>query len=331
MQTPAERLIKQIFSPYREEKVDELALRVFRFQAENNAVYRSYILHLGIKPDQIGSSSQIPFLPIGFFRHHLVKSFEEKPEIIFSSSGTAGDSVSRHAVKDLHIYEESFLRCFEHFYGNPSQYCILALLPSYLEREGSSLVYMTNKLIERSEHPESGFYLHNLRELADVLARPGETSQPTLLIGVSFALLDLSENHPQPLKNTVIMETGGMKGRRKELTRDELHLKLKKAFSVETIHSEYGMTELLSQAYSQGEGRFLTPPWMRILIRDSHDPFSLVSPGTSGGINIMDLANIYSCSFIETSDIGKMHEDGSFEILGRLDSSDVRGCNLMVE
>ncbi|HSL85663.1 MAG TPA: hypothetical protein VK861_01870 [Bacteroidales bacterium] len=331
MQTDADRLIKQIFFQQREEKMEELALLVFRFQAENNAVYRSYIRHLGINPDQINTFSQIPFLPIGFFKHHLVKSFEESPEIIFSSSGTTGDSASRHAVRDLRIYKESFLRCFELFYGNPALYRILALLPSYLEREGSSLVYMTGKLIEQSKHAESGFYLNNLRELADLLARAGKTSQPTLLIGVSFALLDLSEIHPQPLKNTIIMETGGMKGRRKELTREELHLRLKKAFSIETIHSEYGMTELLSQAYSQGEGRFRTPPWMRILIRDSHDPFSLASPGTSGGINIMDLANIYSCSFIETSDIGKMHEDGRFEILGRFDSSDVRGCNLMVE
>jgi hypothetical protein len=232
-------------------------------------------------------------------------------------------------VPDLKIYEQSFLNGFTSFYGPVDEYCILALLPSYLEREGSSLVYMVNELVSRSKHPDSGFYLYNLEELHQKLTILEKNQIKTMLIGVSFALLDLAEQAPIPLKNTIIMETGGMKGRRKELIREELHDMLKSAFQVAEIHSEYGMTELLSQAYSQGDGVFRTPPWMKIITRDTEDPLSLQSHGKTGGINIIDLANVYSCSFIATQDLGKTHSNGSFEVLGRFDHSDIRGCNLM--
>jgi phenylacetate-coenzyme A ligase PaaK-like adenylate-forming protein len=250
--------------------------------------------------------------------------------IVFSSSGTTGNQNSRHYVKDISLYEESFFRSFEMFFGKPDDYIILALLPSYLEREGSSLIYMVDHLMQKSDHPENGFYLHEYEELSGKLQILKNQGKKVILIGVSFALLDMAERHPLDFPDLVIIETGGMKGRRQELVREELHNRLKKAFSVDRICSEYGMTELLSQAYSMGEGLFMTPPWMKILIRDTNDPFTLIADGRTGGINVIDLANIHSCSFIATQDLGKMNKDGRFEVLGRFDNSDVRGCNLMV-
>jgi phenylacetate-coenzyme A ligase PaaK-like adenylate-forming protein len=249
---------------------------------------------------------------------------------IFTSSGTTGQSTSKHYVTDIELYKKSYLKGFEYFYGSISDYCILALLPSYLERKGSSLIYMIDDLIKKSNHPESGFYLYQIDVLAEKLKKLDSKGEKVLLIGVSFALLDLVEKHQLQLKNTVVMETGGMKGRRKELIREELHGALKKGFGVERIHSEYGMTELLSQAYSHGNGIFKTPPWMKILIRDTEDPLTFLPYGKSGGINVVDLANMNSCSFIATQDLGKKYADESFEILGRFDHSDIRGCNLMI-
>jgi len=258
-----------------------------------------------------------------------VVSVTNELQIIFTSSGTTGTQVSKHFVPNLKLYEESFNRTFEQFYGPIEDYVVLGLLPSYLEREGSSLIYMVNHFIQNSKYPESGFYLNQWDKLAEKLNVLDQSGKKVLLIGVSFALLDLVENHQFSLKNTIIMETGGMKGRRKELIRTELHDQLKKGFGVSKIHSEYGMTELLSQAYSKGDGIFKCPSWMKVLIRDTEDPLTIINHQT-GGINIIDLANIKSCSFIATQDLGKVNNDGSFEILGRFDSSDIRGCNLMV-
>ena len=255
----------------------------------------------------------------------------KEAEAVFESSGTTGKTPSRHHVANIQLYRENFLRNFNAFYGSPEELCILALLPSYLERESSSLVYMMNQLIQWSKHADSGFYLDQLGELSAILGKRNNDRHPTLLLGVSFALLDLAEQNPISLWNNIsVMETGGMKGRRKDLVRSELHRVLKEAFGVGNIHSEYGMTELLSQAYSDGDGLFRPPPWMNVLVRDPNDPLSLLPPGQSGGINIIDLANIYSCSFIATGDLGKVHEDGSFEVLGRYDHSDIRGCNLLI-
>ena len=306
-----------------------LALEIFRFQYRENAIYRSFCSHLGVAPEEISSMDDIPFLPIQFFKSHRVCSGTFTPELIFSSSGTTGQVASKHYVAKKEIYEASFSYTFRQFYGSPQRYCVLALLPSYLEREGSSLVYMVNSLIKASEHPESGFYLHDHETLAKKLQTLDSLGTPVLLIGVSFALLDLVEKHSFQLNNTLVMETGGMKGRKKEMIREELHEVLKRGFGVAHIHSEYGMTELLSQAYSQGDGLFSSPPWMKVLIRDTEDPLNLLSAGKTGGVNIIDLANLYSCSFIATQDLGKLHPGGDFEILGRFDHSDIRGCNLM--
>lgn len=319
----------KIFNIQSENDFQITALEVFNFQFENNPVYRSYCDLLYVHPSSVKSFTQIPFLPIEFFKTKKVLSSKDSQEIIFTSSGTTGSVVSKHFVTDLKIYEESFTRSFENFYGPVEDYVILGLLPSYLEREGSSLIYMVNHFIQKSNHPESGFYLHQTDELAEKLITLDSSGKKILLIGVSFALLDLVEKHQFRLKNTLIMETGGMKGRRKELIRSELHSVLKKGFGVQTIHSEYGMTELLSQAYSKGDGVFECPPWMKVLTRDTEDPLSLVENQT-GGINIIDLANINSCSFIATQDLGKVNNNGSFEVLGRFDNSDIRGCNLMV-
>jgi phenylacetate-coenzyme A ligase PaaK-like adenylate-forming protein len=286
---------------------------------------------MGIQPERIREPEEVPFLPIEFFRSHTVLAEGIKPEMIFESSGTTGSTPSRHHVADTSVYRESFMNGFIRFYGDPAQICILALLPSYLERKGSSLVYMMDHLIKQSVQPDSGFYLDNLGELSSVLQKRMKDQIPTLLMGVSFALLDLAEQYPSQLdRHITIMETGGMKGQRKELIRSELHQRLKKAFGIGHIHSEYGMTELLSQAYSVGEGLFKSPPWMKILIRDPNDPLSLLSTGQTGGIDIIDLANINSCSFIATGDLGKIHDDNSFEVLGRYDNSEIRGCNLLV-
>jgi len=309
---------------------DRMALSVFRMQYAQNPVYREFCSYLGKKPEDVLRPMDIPFLPIGFFKSKKIIFEGKDSEIVFTSSGTTGTLPSQHFVSDIKVYEKSFRTAFTHFYGNISQYCVLALLPSYLEREGSSLIYMVDDLIQKSGHPKSGFYLNDLKGLSNQLVELEAKGTKTLLVGVSFALLDLAENHPLPLKHTVIMETGGMKGRRKELIRDELHQILKSGFGVERIHSEYGMTELLSQAYSQGNGRFETPPWMKVLIRDTEDPLTYRPTGKTGGIDIIDLANLNSCAFIATQDLGRLHPDGNFEILGRFDQSDVRGCNLMV-
>ena len=313
-------------------KVDfkEVALAVFKHQFQNNKVYRSFCDLLYIHPSDVREVEEIPFLPIAFFKSRKVLSSKEEVEVVFSSSGTTGSLTSKHLLTDVSVYEESYLKGFHHFYGDIKDYAVLALLPNYLERTGSSLVYMVNDLISKSQNQHSGFYLHNLDELAQKLKQLDQSGQKVLLIGVSFALLDLIEQTQFQLKNTVVMETGGMKGQRKEMIRQELHQVLQKGFGVSTIHSEYGMTELLSQGYSNGKGIFKCPPWMKILTRDTEDALSIQPNGLSGGINVIDLANYNSCSFIATQDLGKVFEDGSFEVIGRFDHSDIRGCNLMV-
>jgi hypothetical protein len=311
---------------------ESLALEIFRFQYQSNPVYKSYVDAIGVSGPAVDRMQKIPFLPIRFFKSHIIKSGLFDPQEIFESSGTTGSINSRHFVKDTDLYKESFTRGFESFYGPVKEQCIIGLLPSYLERKNASLVYMVNELVQQSGHPQSGFYLHGLDKLAEVLRQREANSQPTLLIGVTFALLDFAEAFSLPLQHTTIMETGGMKGRRQEMVRQEVHDILKQSFHVRSIHSEYGMTELLSQAYSKGEGIFDCPPWMKIIVRDEEDPLS-IKPVTArrqqGAINIIDLANIYSCSFIATDDAGRLYEDGSFEVLGRMDNSDLRGCSLM--
>ena len=325
---------KQIFNTEDDNSFGELALKLFRFQAEHNQVYRSYLEQLHIDILQINHIEQIPFLPIEFFKTQEVTltpnfSSKRRGERVFQSSGTTSENRSRHYVSDISLYEESFRNGFGYFYGDIKNHCVLALLPSY--RKDSSLIYMVNDLIKRSEKKHSGFYLDNTDELITTLKLLNGLGQKTLLFGVSFALLNLAEKCSLKLQNAIVMETGGMKGQRKEIVREELHRILCGKLGVDTIHSEYGMTELLSQAYSKGKGIFRCPPWMRILIRDVNDPFTILKENQTGGINIIDLANIYSCSFIATQDLGKRHADGSFEVLGRFDNSDLRGCNLMIE
>lgn len=313
------------------ENFNKYALKLFRHQAKNNSIYAEFLHHLKIKPHKIQSILEIPFLPISFFKSHEIKTNDFDSEIIFTSSGTTGQKTSKHFVKNLNLYRKSFLKGFEYFYGNVEEYCILALLPSYLERTGSSLVFMADELIKKSNHPESNFYLDEEKKLLKTLKNLIQKKQKTLLIGVSFALLDLAEKHDLKFSNEIIvLETGGMKGRRKEIIRKELHEILTKSFGIEKIHSEYGMTELLSQAYSKGNGIFETPPWMKILVRNTSDPFQIAEKNASGGINIIDLANQDSCAFIATEDLGKIHSNKTFEVLGRFDNSDVRGCNLLV-
>jgi phenylacetate-coenzyme A ligase PaaK-like adenylate-forming protein len=319
-----------IFNIQSEKDFKTLALQVFKFQFENNAVYRSFCDLLYIHPSDVKTLKDIPFLPIQFFKSHQVLSSSKPVEKVFSSSGTTGSATSKHDVTDLSIYEKSFLKGFEQFYGNIEDYVILALLPSYMEREGSSLIYMVDSLIKQSKQKESGFYLNNLSELKDILLKLESQGKQTILIGVSFALLDLVETYQFNLKHTIVMETGGMKGRRKELIRSELHSILEQGFGVNEIHSEYGMTELLSQAYSKGNGVFECPKWMKIFTRDTEDALSILGPEKNGGINIIDLANINSCSFIATHDLGSVFNNNTFEIIGRFDNSDIRGCNLMV-
>ncbi len=314
----------------KKEGFERMALELFQFQYDNNGVYKAFVNALHVKPWTVSRQTQIPFLPISFFKTHEVITRDFEPQAIFKSSGTTQSVYSSHMVKDLALYEKSFRNSFEAFYGKTNEWCILGLLPSYLERADSSLVYMVDQLIKDSAHPFSGFYLNEHEKLVSVLKEQEARSQKTLLIGVSFALLDLAEAFPIELKHTTVMETGGMKGRREEITREELHSILKNAFKVQQVHSEYGMTELLSQAYSKGEGVFQTPPWMKILIRDEEDPLNVKTDGR-GVINVIDLANIHSCCFIATDDAGKLNSDGSFEVLGRVDASDVRGCSLMVE
>lgn len=306
------------------------ALAVFKFQYENNAIYKEFCSHLKRTPEKVNHINAIPFLPIEFFKSKQLIASNKNPKVLFTSSGTSGSKTSTHYVTDIEIYEQSYLKAFTQFYGDISEYCVLALLPSYLERTGSSLIYMIDDFVKKSIHTDSGFYLDELDTLKSKLVQLDSSGIKTLLIGVSFALLDFAEKYQLHLKNTVIMETGGMKGRRKELIREKLHAELKKGFGVQNIHSEYGMTELLSQAYSNGNGIFKTPPWMKVFTRDTEDPLSLQAPGKTGGINIIDLANLNSCAFIATQDLGKVHVDSSFEVLGRYDNSDIRGCNLMV-
>ncbi|TYC10208.1 acyl transferase [Bizionia gelidisalsuginis] len=319
-----------IFNIKSSEEFEALALQVFNFQFKNNTVYRSFCDLINTHPSDVKHSTEIPFLPIQFFKSHTVVSTTNATEKIFTSSGTTGAVTSKHYVSDLSIYEESFNKGFEVFYGPIEDYVVLALLPSYLERDGSSLIYMADAMIKTSKHKESGFYLHNLSELKNTLIDLEQQGKPIILLGVSFALLDLIEMHQFHLKNTIIMETGGMKGRRKELIREELHSILKTGFGVNEIHSEYGMTELLSQAYSKGHGVFGCPPWMRIYTREPEDALHIQHQGKTGGINVIDLANINSCAFIATQDLGRTYPDNTFEIIGRFDSSDIRGCNLMV-
>ncbi len=320
---------QQVFQIKDTHQFNEIALKLFRWQAENNTTYKTYLEHLQITPAHIKRVEDIPFLPIQLFKTHGVTTGAFKPEAVFTSSGTTGATTSSHYVKDIAIYEHSFTKGFEHFYGAIDQYCILALLPSYLERQGSSLVYMAKALIEQSQHPKSGFYLRQYDELVSTLAILNDHHQPTILLGVTYALLDIAEQYDLQLPHTIIMETGGMKGQRKEMIREALHHTLKEGFGVSTIHSEYGMTELLSQAYSKGNGKFTCPPWMQVSTRQPNDPFALVKNGGTGGLNVIDLANLYSCAFIATQDLGKVFSDGTFEVLGRFDHSDLRGCNLL--
>ncbi len=320
----------RIFDISTEADFESLALDTYRFQYQQVPLYRSYSNHLKRNPSNVRNIDSIPFLPIEFFKKNKILNRDKEAVITFTSSGTTGSSVSEHFVADTELYGASFTKCFEQFYGADQDYCILALLPSYLERNGSSLIYMINEFIARSPFPESGFYLDDLESLSIELQKLDKKGVKILLFGVSFALLDLAELVQLKLQHTTIMETGGMKGRKKEMVREELHGKLKRSFGVDAIHSEYGMTELLSQAYSKADGIFHCPPWMRVRIREAEDPLAHMPIGRTGGINIVDLANFHSCSFLATQDLGKLYRDGGFEVLGRFDHSDIRGCNLLL-
>lgn len=321
----------RIFTISSAKEFDHSCLEIFRHQSHHCAVYKRYLGLLGIRPETVKKTEYIPFLPIEFFKRHTVSSVTQEPQLIFTSSGTTGSVQSRHPVADLTIYEKSFRTAFEQFYGAPTDWIILALLPSYAEREGSSLIYMVDDLIRESGNPLSGYFLYNHQELFDRLQHLKATGGKTLLIGVTYALLDFVENYAIDFPGLVVMETGGMKGRRREMIREEVHDRLRAGFKVNAIHSEYGMTELLSQAYSTGNGLFRCPPWMKVVVRDTNDPFNVLPDGRTGGINVIDLANVHSCSFIATQDLGKTYTDGHFEVLGRFDQSDIRGCNLLVQ
>ena len=320
--------INKIFNCTNDATFEKLALEIFDFQMENNLTYAAYaaLILRGKHPENINA---IPFLPVEFFKTEQIICQGQAIEEIFLSSGTTGEQ-SKHLVSNIELYKSSYQKAFQLFYGDITDYCILALLPSYKEREGSSLIYMVDDLIKKSKHPQSNYYLNNYKELATTLKELESKKQKTILFGVTYALLDLAEEFPQKLEHIIIMETGGMKGQRKELLKEEIHSILKHSFATENIHSEYGMTELLSQGYSKGNNIFKTPPWMKILTRDVNDPLSIISNKT-GGINVIDLANIYSCPFIATQDLGRTYDDGSFSVLGRFDNSDVRGCNLLVQ
>jgi phenylacetate-coenzyme A ligase PaaK-like adenylate-forming protein len=321
--------VEEIFNIHSEQEFVKICLQIYELQMDNNPIYSAYsqIILKGEIPKKL---EEIPFLPIEFFKTEQIICVTQKIEEIFLSSGTTGNQ-SKHLVSDLSIYKNSFRNAFQLFYGDITDYCILSLLPNYREREGSSLIYMVDDLIKRSKHPKSGFYLNNYKEVSETILELEKNGQKTLLIGVSYALLDLAKDYPMNLENTIIMETGGTKGKRKELLKEELHKILKETFSLDSIHSEYGMTELLSQSYSEGDNIFKTPAWKKVLIRDVNDPLTILGKNRSGGINIIDLANIYSCPFIATQDLGRLHEDESFSVLGRFDNSDVRGCNLLVQ
>ncbi len=311
---------------------DEKAIALFQFQAAQNPVYQRFLEAINCDPNKVRQLSQIPFLPISLFKTHAVQTGAYRPQVVFSSSGTTGTNTSYHYIPFVELYEQSFRTAFEHFYGPAQNYCVLGLLPNYLERSGSSLVYMSEKLIEWSGHPQSGFCLYDFERLDQTLRQLEAAGQPVLLLGVTYALLDFAERFPQPLRHTIVMETGGMKGRKKELLRSEVHGILKNAFHLEQIHSEYGMTELLSQAYAKHDGQFQTPHWMKAVLREEDDPFALhfetAKPAT-GALNIIDLANIHSCAFIATEDVARLHPSGQFEVLGRMDNTDIRGCSLL--
>lgn len=319
-----------IFNITSKKQFEQRALEVFRFQAKNCNVYHDFLRFLKVDITSISNLKEIPFLPIQFFKSHKVLSSKKTIQQTFLSSGTTGNQ-SHHLVTDLSLYEKSFRIGFTHFYGNIEEYTVLALLPNYLEREGSSLIYMVDDLIKKSKNPLSGFFLDDTKRLSKILQNHKNSDKKLLLLGVSYALLDLVESQQFNLQDAIIMETGGMKGRRKEMIREELHAILAKGFGVKKIHSEYGMTELLSQGYSKGNGIFESPPWMDILIRDTEDPLTLLPNGKAGGINVIDLANTNSCSFIATQDLGKKQNNATFEILGRFDNSDIRGCNLLIQ
>lgn len=324
------KLENKIFDIQSDSDFDDVSLQVFDFQYHSIKVYQEFCDLLNRNPQNIESYLDIPFLPIGFFKNNKIIADNYTPEIIFESSGTTGSETSKHYLAKTELYKKSFLNCFRQFYGNPNDYCIVGLLPSYLERGNSSLVYMVNELIGLSGNEQSGFYLNNYKELAELLLINEGNKQKTLVFGVPYALLDMAESFPMKLSYTTIIETGGMKGRRKELIREELHEILKRGFGVNQIHSEYGMTELLSQAYLTEDNMFQSPNWMKVVIREVESPLMLLEEGKIGGINIIDLANLYSCSFIATQDLGKSHTNNTFEVLGRFDNSDIRGCNLLV-
>lgn len=325
-------LINRIFSIITPEDFKNCALEVFRFQATYNPVYKKWIQYLGLNSLELTEIQQIPCLPIQFFKSHAVSCFSpEEVRAIFTSSGTTGQITSKHLVYDVGIYEQSFLKGFELFYGSPKEYCVLALLPSYLEREGSSLVYMADRLIKESCNSDSGFFLHDYDKLVLHIEKLKQQQQKVLLLGVSYALMDLADTGVELSKHFTVMETGGMKGRRKELLKSELHDYLKVRFKIKHVHSEYGMTELLSQGYMRETNCFETPPWLQFLIREVNDPLQIRKDGKTGGINVIDLANVYSCSFIATQDLGKIDANKKLQLMGRFDNSDVRGCNLMVE
>lgn len=317
-----------IFDIQNDEMFEAKALEVFNYQYNNVAVYHEFVANLGINPREVNSLLQIPFLPLEVFKSHTILAKNNTAQTIFKSSGTTGKTTSKHHVTDLKLYEKSFLTNFENTFGNVEDFCILGLLPSYLEKGDSSLVYMMNYLIKKSNHPASDFYLYNTKDLRDVLLQNEKNNQKTILLGVTYALLDFAEEFPMSLSNTIVVETGGMKGRKKEMIREEVQDVLKKSFQLDVVASEYGMTELLSQAWSTNEGVFTTPKWMKILIRDTNDPRNFIKNSKTGAINIIDLANYYSCSFLATADLGRKKENG-FEILGRFDNSDVRGCSLL--
>jgi hypothetical protein len=324
---PAGEWIDKIFS-LQPPAFEETALQIFQYQYAGNDLYAAYVNAVGRRPENVHTLTDIPFLPIGFFKSHRLLAGNFMPEAVFESSGTTQTGNSRHYVKSLALYRQSFMKAFTRLYGPVSGYCILGLLPSYLERQHSSLVVMADELIRQSHHPDSGFYLYEHEKLRNTLLALEKNKQPTLLLGVTFALLDFAATQDLQLQHTIVMETGGMKGRREEWTRQQVHQFLVEKLGVAVIHSEYGMTELLSQAYSFGNGVFTCPPWMKIMLREEDDPFKTGFTG-NGIINVVDLANIYSCSFIATDDAGRLYQDGSFEVIGRIDNADLRGCSLM--
>ena len=322
--------VEKIFSVKSDEEFNEAALAVFHYQLKHCSVYREYVEQIKINSKYINSIYDIPFLPVEFFKTQKILSDEKKEELIFLSSGTTATMRSRHFIADKNLYIRSLEKSFEMFYGDTDNYCLLALLPSYIEQENSSLVFMVDTLVKKSFQPGSGFYPNDYENLFFNLRKLISEGKKIILLGVSYALLDFAEKFSFPLRNVILMETGGMKGRREEITRQELHQQLCNAFQITSIHSEYGMTELLSQAYSKGSGIFRSPPWMKIILRNPDDPLDVSAINKNGIINVIDLANIFSCSFIATQDLGRKINDGSFEVIGRTDYSDARGCNLMV-